>query len=157
MLVRNFLIYIIILVCCHKCRGFGHLSAKCPTRCKRSRRQIKERKWYWITIIFTPPLTMKDFTNKFSELFYIAKRFILYFNINNQLKKTYTWKARTKDNFSDTYLYLSYPFWNFKPIYLCHSVIPLFSVYEKSWSLGKLLYQCLNLIYIVSFFIFKWA
>ena len=30
---------------------------------------------------------MKDFTNKFSELFYIAKRFILYFNINNQLKK----------------------------------------------------------------------
>ena len=30
---------------------------------------------------------MKDFTNKFSELSYIAKRFILYFNINNQLKK----------------------------------------------------------------------
>ena len=28
-----------------------------------------------------------DFTNKFSELSYIAKRFILYFNINNQLNK----------------------------------------------------------------------
>lgn len=30
---------------------------------------------------------MKDFTNKFSELSYIAKRFILYFNTNIQLIK----------------------------------------------------------------------
>ena len=30
--VCNFLIYIFILVRCHKCRGFGHVCAQCPTR-----------------------------------------------------------------------------------------------------------------------------
>ena len=53
---------------------------------------------------------MKDFTNKFSELSYIAKRFILYFNINNQLKKRTRERLTQKNHFSDTYLYLSYPF-----------------------------------------------
>ena len=53
---------------------------------------------------------MKDFTNKFSELSYIAKRFILYFNINNQLKKRTRERLPQNNHFSDTYLYLSYPF-----------------------------------------------
>ena len=53
---------------------------------------------------------MKDFTNKFSELSYIAKRFILYFNINNQLKKRTRERLAQKNHFSATYLYLSYPF-----------------------------------------------
>ena len=53
---------------------------------------------------------MKDFTNKFSELSYIAKRFILYFNINNQFKKRTRERLAQNNHFSDTYLYLSYPF-----------------------------------------------
>ena len=53
---------------------------------------------------------MKDFTNKFSELSYIAKTFILYFNINNQLKKRTRERLAQNNHFSDTYLYLSYPF-----------------------------------------------
>ena len=53
---------------------------------------------------------MKGFTNKFSELSYIAKRFILYFNINNQLKKRTRERLAQNNHFSDTYLYLSYPF-----------------------------------------------